>query len=232
MTFQASEVLSHYAYLHETQSSKSATDRLYSVEYDISFAPSRQLNLSQSFIVSADASISDFESYPGIVADNRYTKTTSYVTSLRDMLSPRITAEMSHNLRLTRSGSYDLDLLSGLRGFGESSDGQSNDLQLRVSYRIARGISGTATTRGQYIHQDGLDALGNKIPSSRQRILEFNLGLNVNYPFSDRARLTGTFSRSARTDSYTNYVSGVAGTPRINDRDYFLISATFDLVIR
>jgi hypothetical protein len=235
MTFQASEVLSHYVYLHEKQSGKSATDRLYSIEYDIRYALSPALTVNQSYIVSADATISDFENYPGITSDNRYTKTTSYITGFHHALSKRVGTDFAHNLRFTRSGTYNLDPFgpSGTaRLFGESSKGQSNDLMLKVSYKIADWISGVGTTRAQYTHQDGLDSRSNPVPISRQQVLELNLGASVNYPFSDRAKLTGTFSRSVRTDSYTPYVNGKVGTRRQNDRDFFLISATFDLVMR
>ncbi|MBI5836331.1 MAG: hypothetical protein HZB25_03710 [Candidatus Eisenbacteria bacterium] len=230
--FQASEVMSHYVFLHSSQSNKNAIDRLYSIEYDIMFRPRAGLSLSQSYIVSADANISDFESYPGILADNRYTKTTSYVTRLLTNLTKKVDIEMNNNLRLTRSGSYDLDPGLGIRLLGESSRGQNNDLLLKVNYRLVRTVSAQVQTRAQFIHQNGLDGLGNPVPSSRQRIMELNLGMNVAYPFSERARINGTFSRSSRADRYTPYSLGKPGTPRDNNRDYFLITATFDLVIR
>ncbi|HVP37878.1 MAG TPA: hypothetical protein VMS93_01725 [Candidatus Saccharimonadales bacterium] len=232
MVIQGSEVLTHYVFLDATKSGRNTTDRLYSVQYDITYAPAAPLKVTQSYIVSADASLYDFEDYPGIQVDNRYTKTTSYVTNLHHTLGSRTFLDATNNLRLTRTGSYNLDPLSGTRVFSESGSGQDNDLSVKVSYKISKWISGVAGTRGEFIHQDNPDANGNRIPSSRQSILEFNAGMSVNYPFSETAKLNGTFTRTARSDSYTSYTSGVAGKSRVLNQDYFLITASFDLVFR
>lgn len=228
LTFQASQVLNHTVFLNSSKSGQSSTDELYSIEYDVAYHHGAGLTVTQSYIVSADANISDFETNPFVTPNNVYIKSTNYLTSIKESITPRTSVEMAHNLRLSRSGSYDLDE-SGNRVFGESNAGQNNDLTLLVNYRFASWLTGVATNHAQYIQQNSLDQKANKVPLNRQRILEFNAGITVNYPFSETASLTGNFSRSARSDKFTPYTSGNEGRPRLTNQDFFLISSRLDL---
>ncbi len=228
MAFQASQVLNHTVFLDATKSGQSSTDQLYSIEYDLTYKRGQDLSVTQSYIVSADANISDFETNPFVTPNNVYIKSTNYLTSIKENITRRASVEVNHNLRLSRSGSYDLDE-SGNRVFGESNAGQTNDLTLGVNYRFNAWLTAVASNHAQFLQQNSLDGNSNKVPTSRQRILEFNAGVTVNYDFSSTASLTGNFSRSARSDKFTPYTSGNQGKSRLTNQDFFLISSKLNL---
>ena len=229
MVLQASQVLNHTVFLDASRSGRNNTDVLYSIEYDINYIRNSGLSVTQSYIVSANSTVSDFEDNPYVIPDNRYIKSTNYLTSIKDNIFPRASVEVGHNLRLTRTGSYDLDPLTGQRLFGESSDGQTNDLTLKFNYRFTNWLTGVIQDRTQFLHQDNLDFFGNKVPNTRQRITDFNAGMNVSYQFDEHKKVQGTFSRSARLDTFTSYVNGTATKPRVNNQDYFLVQASLDI---
>ena len=184
-----------------------------------------------------------FQILPGLTANQRNQVSADYVyytflpstsdrlsldyfthTQLSAVITPRLQLNLTHDHRYQPTGGYaplDPPLDDGNSYFSQVDENVTSSIRAGITYTPAQALSITITPDFSSSERQSISE-GVAVPQRESRNLNFTGGANLNLPVGRRGQLTGTLSRSFRSDRSTTYVSGVPDIRPVSEIDYWV----------
>ena len=189
-----------------------------------------------------------FRILPGLTANQRNLVSADYVyytflpstsdrlsldyfthTQLSAAITPRLQLNLTHDHRYQPTGGFaplDAPLDDGNSYFSQVDENVTSSIRAGITYTPTPALSVTVTPDFSSSERQSISE-GVAVPQRESRNLNFTGSANLNLPVGRRGQLTGTLSRTFRSDRFTTYVSGVPGYSPISETDYWVGNLEF-----
>jgi hypothetical protein len=150
-------------------------------------------------------------------------------TQLNAAITPRLQLDITHDHRYQPTGGYaplDPPLDDGNSYFSQVDENVTSRLLASISYTPTPALSITIRPDFTSSERQSINE-GVAVPQRESRNLTFSGGANLNLPVGRRGQLTGSLSRTFRSDRTTNYVSGVPDLRPVSEIDYWVGNLEF-----
>jgi hypothetical protein len=196
------------------------TLRSYRAEWRWTYRLLRGLTATQRNSMGANYSVYQF-----LPENDRLGLDYSTNTTLNAVLTPRLSADLTHNGQVQPGGNYTRSS-DGLYYFRPSDEIRSFSLTSRISYTPAPGISLQVEP---FFRSDERDASSGGIqsPQRRNRVLNFLGSANLNLPVAGRGTLSGNLGRTYNAERTITFASGSPTPSPRSESDFWNASLQF-----
>jgi hypothetical protein len=205
--------------LSASSSINNARLRTYTVQWNWDASPGSTWNMNQTNSASAAQQFYTFSS-----DRDQLSFIYTFNTLITNQISPKVRLDLTHIVRLQSRGSFRKD--GDVRRFGKTSDFNTLDLTLREQYQPTSvatfEVSERLAVNPSFNYTRGVS---HKISETRRDELNF-IG-RLNYPFNNRANLSGDIRRILATDRAHTF--GPEGTQTSTNSDYWLVTLSFHM---
>lgn len=161
----------------------------------------------------------DYRSYPFAPDRNDLSLDYNSITNLSAVITPRLSINLSHNLREQPKGTYQV-LEDGLAYLLPSDEGRNYTLRANVTYSPSPALSLTLSPDYQETSRVG-NQNGVEVPQRSSKSLNFSGGANLNLTLGRKGVLTGNISRSFQSSRAITYQSGEAQISPTSEVDFW-----------